>query len=502
MKASIYQEAIYDYVKNGTGSMAIKAVAGAGKTTTCVESAKLLPKKSKILFLAFNRLIAEDLQKKVPKNTKATTIHSYGYYALKRLDPNMTMNEHKVYQAIEDYYNKRGLDRLIEPDEISSFFRNAEKIINYMRLTLSCQKEDCEEIVNSLYLNIESNQIDYIYDIFKNVVADKKQYDFTDMIFIPATNKIDVPKFDVIFVDEFQDVSKAQYEFIKKLLKRKGRLFIVGDPNQSIYGYLGSDVGLFQEVVVDFEGKELPLSISYRCGKSIVDKAKTLVSDIQHAEDAPDGVIVKQGSFANIQEKDMVLCRINAPLVSACLKLWVENKRAYVKGKDVGAALIAFVSPLKKFDIPTALEKIEKKRQKVEEKLRRKFPYYDLDKIPDYVAFLDKKKAVEFLAGNSQSVEEIIEKAKKMFSDVTHENAVTLSSVHKAKGLESDRVFILEPQLLPWPNVKNEEQTQQEKNVEYVAITRAKTHLEYVVDFTTYSDKDEAFSIENYKKKL
>lgn len=84
MQPSKYQSAIFDFIAKSHGNLLIEAVAGSGKTTTIVESLKLLGDVSSILFLAFNKSIAEELTKRVPKNVQAKTFHSVCYGAIRK----------------------------------------------------------------------------------------------------------------------------------------------------------------------------------------------------------------------------------------------------------------------------------------------------------------------------------------------------------------------------------------------------------------------------------
>ena len=81
----------------------------------------------------------------------------------------------------------------------------------------------------------------------------------------------------------------------------------------------------------------------------------------------------------------------------------------------------------------------------------------------------DKVSTLIFLAQLSNSIEDLIEKINMIFSNEI--TGIVLSTIHKAKGLEADRVFIVRPDLIPSPNNIKAWQAKQEKNLEYVAIT-------------------------------
>lgn len=482
---SKYQQAIYDYIRDGTGHLVVKAVAGGAKTTTAVESLNYIPKDKKVLFLAFNKAIALTLQDRVPKNVKASTIHAYGFSVVKRLLPDSQMNGDKVYNIIQRLIKEEFW--IIPKDERVAFLNRIEKLVNLMRLTLQSSPAQCQDICDQYGIECEDNEIEYALQTYEEVLEDEDTFDFTDMIFIPATCEFATKGFDFIYVDEFQDCSEAQYRFIRKLLKPDtGRLIVVGDPNQSIYSFLGAEPRLFAEALSVKNTIELPLSISYRCSKSVVKWAKHLVPHIEHREDAPDGKVITEGSVHNIQAGDFVLARTNFPLVCLCMDFIKANRKAVIRGSDIGRNLISILKPHFDKNITELKRALEKKLLKLEDRLRNKYPDKRLDNIPEYQTFSEKKMIIEAIAEKCLTVQEIITKIEALFSDSTKEGVI-LSTIHKAKGLEAKRVFIIEPQLIPFPYYMDSPGAkEQEDNINYVARTRAVEHLEYVRDWTCF----------------
>ena len=87
-KPSKFQQKIYDFITNGSGNAVVSAVAGSGKTTTLLNALKLIPTNKRVLFLAFNKSIAKELQERVPNtpNIHVKTVHGFGYSSLLRCD--------------------------------------------------------------------------------------------------------------------------------------------------------------------------------------------------------------------------------------------------------------------------------------------------------------------------------------------------------------------------------------------------------------------------------
>ena len=100
-KPSIYQEAIFDFIQNGTGNCVIDAVAGSGKTSTIVKALKMIPSDKKVIFVAFNKSIVNELISRVPKNVEVKTMHSFGFGAVRYNMGNVQMKEDKIMDTIK-----------------------------------------------------------------------------------------------------------------------------------------------------------------------------------------------------------------------------------------------------------------------------------------------------------------------------------------------------------------------------------------------------------------
>ena len=103
-KWSEKQEAVFEFVANGTGSAIVEAVAGAGKTTTIVEACNRIPSNQSVLFTAYNKAIADELKTRVPAHVEARTFHSLGngavFVASKSMNIRLTNDEHVVRNTI------------------------------------------------------------------------------------------------------------------------------------------------------------------------------------------------------------------------------------------------------------------------------------------------------------------------------------------------------------------------------------------------------------------
>jgi hypothetical protein len=102
------------------------------------------------------------------------------------------------------------------------------------------------------------------------------------------------------------------------------------------------------------------------------------------------------------------------------------------------------------------------------------------------IAYTDKISTLETLSNGCLTGDDLIAKLNQIFSD--NSDGICLSTIHKSKGLEADRVFIIHEDLMPSKHAKKDWEKLQEKNLMYVAYTRAKSVLGFVGDFNAYND--------------
>lgn len=161
--------------------------------------------------------------------------------------------------------------------------------------------------------------------------------DFTDMLYFPyqLLDSEDFPKYDIVTLDEQQDANTLQKELALRYIKKSGRFVVVGDSRQCIYGFQGSSLEVFKSLQSYPNTIVLPLDITYRCGKNIVEEARKVFNNgIVAAPNAIDG-IVRKGEFDEAENGDFILCRNNLPLATVFLYLLEMGKKATIKGKKI-----------------------------------------------------------------------------------------------------------------------------------------------------------------------
>lgn len=528
-KPSIYQQGIYDFLTKGTGNAVVSAVAGSGKTTTLINALNLIPSDLNVLFLAFNKSIAQELSERVPKNAtniEVRTLHAYGYNALKKahksdidntkykrllkdiqlysenLDTNVLRKYNfkpKEITMIEDFLFNDSDKQLIE-DKVS-YFHRVMKLTDLGRLNLIDLKSQ-DDGINQLKDLSEKHNIEIINGecyrawLLINIGASYlEKADFTDMVFLPNYLNLTTTKYDIVFIDECQDLNACQRELMKKAIKPKtGRFVAVGDPAQAIYGFSGADSDSFQKLVDIPNTITLPLSVCYRCGSDIVEYAKKIMPSIEASPNAKKGLIDFDFSYKNILKGDMVICRNTMPLVSLCMKYLSQGTKAFVMGTDISATLITMIESCRRkteeFSCENIFARIYKEKSKLIKNVmnKEKCTEKEAEENQLVVSFTDKINTLEVLSNGCLNGHDLIDKLNIIFSDGT--DGICLSTIHKSKGLEADRVFIIHAELMPSKYAKKDWELLQEKNLMYVAYTRAKSVLGFVTDFDAYSNHE------------
>lgn len=514
----------------------VEARAGTGKTTTLIEGLKRLKgqptpgfvpspqqqavfdcielsrgKVSSICFVAFNKSIAAELKSRVPAGCEASTMHGMGFKAVTRairLNNSNAVNQDRTQKIVEEITGKD----VWELRRTSSALLGAvTKLVSLCKMNLVSANEDIgdgiepwmgwEEQLSALasHYDVELDGVrDQVFDLVPQVLArcldvQKDGFiDFDDMIWLPVVLDLPMTKYDLLLVDEAQDLNRCQQALAKKAGRR---LILCGDPKQAIYGFAGADADSMPRMAKELEGcVTLPLTVTRRCGKAIVAEAKRIVPDFDAFETNGEGLISearypteKSGRerdgvnyTTSVQDGDMVLCRVNAPLVSQCFRFLKMGRRANIQGRDIGQGLISLVKKLGKDDqdVPKLVAKISEWGDKETAKENaKKFP-----SDARLIAISDRVSCLHCFTEDAKSVSDVVRKIEQIFTDDKGRPGILLSSIHRAKGLEASHVFFLMPEgaECPHPMAKSAWQVEQEWNLRYVAVTRAIKELTYV----------------------
>lgn len=504
---SPYQEKIFDNIVHGTSNMVINAVAGSGKSTTIVNSLKLIPDNMNVLFIAFNKDIVESLKQKVGEksNVHITTYHALGYSILiEKLKNKPELDEYKYKTYIRTICEEMAIKGVISMgfSQRVMYVRNIEKLVDYARYNLCQSVKEIEKIAEKYNIDTFHDECEIAVNVLEWGKSNIGVIDYTDMVWLPYELDIKTKKhkYNWIFVDEAQDSSPIQQELFKKCFKRGARFCAVGDSSQCINAWAGADIEAFNKFLKMPNTKQYELPISYRCPVKVIEEAKKIVPNIQAKEGAIMGEIIYDVDPYSPKTGDMVLCRNTYPLIKLYMDFLRINKKSYIRGKDIGDGIIDTINIYKGVDLMLNKSLLSNGlfRNLYAELFRRVDSLIEKTNMTEEEAYLsenimefyDTILSLETLSDNLVYVDDLISKIKTIFND--RGDGVCLTTIHKAKGLEADNVFILSKSLMPSIYAHQEWEKISEINLEYVAITRAKKTLQYI-------DEDK-FKIERNQK--
>lgn len=479
---SPYQAKIFTTYSDTDHNITISAVPGAGKSTVLKQLCKMTAPDLDSIFLAFNKSIVEELKTSLPSRVEVSTLHGLGCRSLFSHFGNVKIESNKTFKFLKKLVKSWDMDK-VEQKENHYLFLISD-LYNLYRLNLC---KDMEELklaaikqglaFNKLMLVHTEELIVKITKYNKRRVHKQFEIDFADMIYLPVVLNVRVKKYDRVFIDESQDLNRCQHSLVDMITKRTGRFVAVGDEKQCIYSFLGADPESFEMFIKKPNTVKLPLSITYRCGKKIVDKVNTVFEGVEAFPGASDGVVDEDASMEDVEEGDMVLCRNNAPLAEAYLSLVERHQKCYIKGSDIGKNILKMISPYRHYTTETCLGHLYDELDKIAVKLAEQ-GNPNPQAHPSYTKYSDNIHVLKIVFHEFDRVDECIHIIEDMFKD--HGSGTVLSTIHKSKGLENSRVFIVEPDLLPSKWAKEDWEIQQERNLMYVAYSRAKDKLGFI----------------------
>lgn len=297
------------------------------------------------------------------------------------------------------------------------------------------------------------------------------EFDYVDMVWVPCMLGLVEKTFDHLFVDEYQDMGKAQQEICYRSARR---LVAIGDPNQAIYGFIGADANATQSFCNVLgrrsQGvKELPLTYTRRCPKTVVAEANKIVPTLKALPEAPDGDVqyVDCDSFDPkkiLTPRDMLICPTNAPLILLMFQLQKLGIKAYIRKSDIVDQMLSYVNRYEDRGIEELRKALEKQLDSCSN---------STSKSARIVR--DKYTCLREIADKCLFVADVAKSINRMFAD-NMPGAIRLSTVHRSKGLEARKVVFWEYNncgayaRLPWERIQG-------KNLLYVGITRSMQSL-------------------------
>lgn len=497
IKYSKYQKDIFDYIEHGQGHLVVEAAAGSGKTFTLIKCLELIPNDKRILLTAFNKDIVNELKKKAKEfpNVECKTLHGLGMLmVMKNVDEMSPVPEIFKYSSQfysnPSAYTKINLFRLKKHDR-KTYMDNVKKYVDFARYFLCQTPKDLDEIEKVYEIETVADEKEVAMKLLEWGKTNLKTMDYTDMIWLPNVLNLKPIglQYDYIMVDECQDMNKAERELVLKCFKMGTRMVSVGDENQLIYQFSGSDKDSLNTLKNLPNTKCLPLSISYRCADSIVEYAQRIVPSIEKNDDHRAGNVLEDVPLKDVKDGDMVLCRTNAPLVDLYNRYLKLGKKSYIVGKDIGSNMKTIIESMNMTEVNWGnIEKdglfirlyddlFETRNKIMAESNVSKEDAINSRQFQDK---LDMINAIGAMANGINSVDELLGKIDVVFPKKVQKEGIKLSTIHKSKGLECENVYIACKSLMPSKNATTKWEKRQERNLMYVAYTRAKNKLGFL----------------------
>lgn len=459
----------------------------------------------------------------------------------------VSLDNFKPHKILDEEITKR-YGRYIEFAKRVFLKDNYVNLYNLCRLTLTdmSSNKDVSRLIDDhvlfLYYGDEGYSAPDISEITSTLkILDTKSrqqfetqgvIDFTDMLWI-TFNKLKYDNWEVpywalytnIYCDEVQDFSNIQLNFLKFIKRTKGRYVFIGDFHQAIYNFAGANAQAFNQIPKMFAPVEtFDLPICYRCAKSHLSRVNREYGiPILPCDNAPMGfvkTIDKNKISEYAKAGDMVISRKNKWIAEVVLDLARNGTPIFIEDKEMVEAIKRQILSSKCTSVGT----LEKFLQKVISNYNKKLfeivskNVHDggneeerLEAVLEAVAETNSKIdntsfLLEILEGylenhaSSDSISKFSNFIDKLLNTIPSPNCVRLCSIHKAKGLEATNVFVLNEAKINYDFRNSKEQNIQEKNLSYIATTRAKEGLYLVKEpsKTTTTRKTDYLLSDNY----
>lgn len=488
------QAAFISALVSTSDNIALVARAGTGKTSTILmgvdEYLRTFP-SAELTVCAFNKPIAEEVGDKLKerghdwKKAQAATIHSMGFSLLK-YQYRPTVDNNKVKTIIRAQHGEIFRQYEAQIAELVRYAKGAglgffqdrpiKSIPAWLELGEHYDVGGFEDVADMEPIIREAMKV---YDIS---LAQTHVVDFDDMILFPLIKRLRVrfPR-DLIFVDEYQDTSRARQALVRKFVRPEGgRICVVGDDRQAIYGFAGADAQAMENGIKSLNAKVMPLTVTWRCPRSVVQVAQRYVPDIVSPEGAREGFV---GDIAKVPDAleptDAILCRKTAPLIKLAYSLLRKGQACKVEGRAIGDGLIALANRWKVTTIDALIMRVEEYKERELKKAREADNEAKAEQITDKTETL-LQICGALLAQNKKNVSDVAEFIRNLFADDV-KGVTTLATYHRSKGREWPRVFLLDHAVhSPSRAARQDWQLRQEANLAYVAVTRAKETLLYL----------------------
>lgn len=454
------QEHILSLSTGTEDNLMINALAGTGKTTT-LEMIERAVKAKPILYMCFNKKIADDASKRMLSTTTVRTFNSLGHRIwAKSCSMNLTLDPKKSHTILREIINETPR-KASGPlwDSYWSVIHGVAlaKALGYVptgKYPSARRLIDASALASRLEETPDDLTADLIDAVLTRSIAQayKGRIDYNDQVYMPALFGGTFPRFPLVKVDEVQDLNPINHALLDKLVKH--RLIAVGDPFQSIYGFRGAMQSGMAALAAKFKTTPTHLSTSFRCPQAVVEAARWRVPHFNWIKEGGHVEGLNQLDVADISDDSAIICRNNSPLFRTAMGLLKLGRSVSVAGSDVGPKLIGIMKKLGEPSMSTAslLAAID---DWLAEKLAR-----------ESTTATDLADCMRVFASFGSTLSTAISYAEHLFAQ---KGTIRLMTIHKSKGLEFETVYFLDPWLC--------REDEQDLNCRYVAQTRSMNNL-------------------------
>lgn len=459
--------------------MKIIAGAGSGKTTTMNGYSSRRPKSS-FLYLAFNKSVQQEAERKFSRNTEARTMHSLAYHAtgLKYAQGGKSIASSVGFKPIRIHFKVRIKAAACIRATVQNFLSSADRKIEKKHVMVDNE-------MGTSFDDPVSFVLDKATELWEVMVSGSNK-------FLPMTHdgylklfQLQKPALtgDIILCDEAQDINPVVADIVMSQLERKKSVIFCGDKFQQIYGWRGA-----LDAMENIDGETLYLSQSFRFGDNVSAYANALLDVYFEPDFTLEGLNKGDSVTASTHEygqqgneSTAILFRTNSKAFEKMFELAENNVSFYFCG-DL-AVFLDFV--LDVFYLKMGYVDKITPRSRV-----KSFDNYgEFVSVSEIDAELSSiRKIVET---HKTKIPEVVDKIRWSQADFVNHADVTISTAHKSKGLEWDRVVLnddfvpimkdgkmLEIDVGAPSDVQDVIRDPEDINLIYVAMTRARKKLE------------------------
>ena len=321
-------------VAHNKGPCMVLAGPGSGKTLTIAKRIEYLIMKHKvrpeeILVITFTKYAAWEMKNRTRSICGSSsyavtfgTFHGIYYGILKwayRLNQSNLLSDEEKYRILREILPGIDWDQEPEADEEKDYLQE-------LAIEIGNVKNNCMDIEEYEPVKYTTEKFRKLYRTYEETKKKYRKIDFEDMLIQcrdlfmkrPDILKKWQEKFQYILVDEFQDVNQAQYDVVRMLAAPQDNLFVVGDDDQSVYGFRGAKPGIMKEFMKDYpKARQILLDVNYRSSGYIVKGALRVIGNNKirfekkiEAFRKPDETVHVQEVKDPVQEAEYVLERI------------------------------------------------------------------------------------------------------------------------------------------------------------------------------------------------